>query len=87
MPSPATEAPSSAQASGSMRRDEALRLLGGPGRAAREIGCTVQAIHGWPDPLSERIRDRVQAALWRRLHGVAPPLSAPAAQDHADAPA
>ena len=49
-----------------MDKDEAIRLLGGSvAEAARAIGVTHQAVWQWPDPLPERIADRVQAALWR----------------------
>lgn len=44
----------------------ALEMLGGNvTEAARAIGCTPQAVRQWPDPLSPRLRDRVQAARWR----------------------
>jgi transposase-like protein len=50
-----------------MLKAEALLLLGGTvTSAAREIGITSQAVGQWPDQLSPPIRDRVQAALWRR---------------------
>jgi hypothetical protein len=53
-----------------MRKDEALAALGlSVPEAAREIGISAQAIYDWPDELPPRIRDRVQAVLWRRLHG------------------
>lgn len=49
-----------------MDKQEAIRLLGGTiGAAATAIGVTPQAVYGWPDPLPQRIADRVQAALWR----------------------
>ncbi len=49
-----------------MDKQEAIRLLGGTiGAAAAEVGVTPQAVSGWPDPLPQRIADRVQAALWR----------------------
>jgi hypothetical protein len=58
-----------------MDKQEAINLLGGsPAAAAREIGVTTQAITGWPDPLTEKLTDRVQAALWRKAHGIAPPI-------------
>lgn len=57
-----------------MDKQEAIRLLGGtPAAAAREVGVSTQAITGWPDPLTEKLTDRVQAALWRKAHGIAPP--------------
>lgn len=50
-----------------MTKHEALELLGGSAEsAAREIGVTHQAIYAWPDVLTDAIRDRVQAALYRR---------------------
>lgn len=49
-----------------MDKQEAIRLLGGTiGAAATAVGVTPQAVSGWPDPLPQRIADRVQAALWR----------------------
>lgn len=49
-----------------MTKAEALGLLGGTADAAAEaIGITRQAVDQWPDELPNRIRDRVQAALWR----------------------
>ncbi len=49
-----------------MKKQTALDLLGGRHEAAKEIGITVQAVDGWPDELSAKIRDRVQAALYRK---------------------
>ncbi len=50
-----------------MRKSEAILALGGSiAAAAREIGITPQAVGQWPDELPPAIRDRVQAALWRR---------------------
>ena len=50
-----------------MDKQTALDLLGGTvALAAREVGVTVRAVYDWPDPLPQRIADRVQAALWRR---------------------
>lgn len=49
---------------------EAIKALGGrPLDAARAVGCYPSAITEWPaaGPLPDRIRDRVQAALWRNL--------------------
>lgn len=58
----------------SMLKTEAIELLGGSIAAAAEaIGVTYQAVDKWPDELPPRIADRVQAALWRKSHGVAPP--------------
>jgi hypothetical protein len=51
-----------------MTKNEAIDLLGGHIRAAAtRIGCSRQAVSKWPDPLPERVRDRVQAALWREI--------------------
>lgn len=50
-----------------MDKTEAIRLLGGTvAAAASAVGITAQAVSDWPDPLPQRIADRVQAALWRR---------------------
>lgn len=50
-----------------MRKSEAIQLLGGTvAAAAREIGISPQAVGQWPEELTVAIRDRVQAALWRR---------------------
>lgn len=44
----------------------ALALLGGNyAEAARRIGCSRQAVEQWPDPLPDRIGDRVMAACVR----------------------
>lgn len=49
-----------------MNKCEALANFSSVKAAADEIGCTPEAVRMWPDPLPPRIRDRVQAALWRR---------------------
>lgn len=55
-----------------MLKAEAIKVLGGsPAAVAREIGITPQAVGQWPDELPPSIRDRVQAALWRRQQGAA----------------
>lgn len=47
-------------------KTEAIAMLGGTKKsAAQSIGCTVQAVHKWPDVLSDRIADRVIAAQTR----------------------
>lgn len=52
--------------SDAMTKAEALALLGGTqAEAASRIGCTQQAIQAWPPTLTPKLRDRVQAALWR----------------------
>lgn len=49
-----------------MDKQTAIDLLGGSLKSAAEaVGVTPQAVSGWPDPLSKKIADRVQAALWR----------------------
>lgn len=53
-----------------MTKTDAIRALGGTiSSAARAIGITPQAVGQWPDELPPAIRDRVQAALWRRAQG------------------
>lgn len=67
-----------------MLKSEAIGALGGTvAAAAREIGITPQAVGQWPDELPPAIRDRVQAALWRRERGQddVPPNAEPAAQE------
>jgi hypothetical protein len=57
-----------------MTKTEAIALLGGSQAAAAvKIGVTFQAIGHWPEELSPKLRDRVQAALYREhmLHVVA----------------
>lgn len=68
-----------------MDKTEAIQLLGGTAaEAARAIGITVQAVAAWPDPLPQRIADRVQAALWRRANpGKEPTNSEPEEQESA----
>lgn len=54
-----------------MDKTEAIRLLGGTEAAAAEaIGVTYQAVVKWPAVLSQRVADRVYAALWRKAHGI-----------------
>jgi hypothetical protein len=49
-----------------MTKGEALALLGGSAiHAAIKIGVTQQAVSSWPDVLTPKLRDRVQAAMWR----------------------
>jgi transcriptional repressor of cell division inhibition gene dicB len=68
---------------GGMNKHDALAHFDGSVKAAAtEIGCTQEAIRMWPDPLPPRIRDRVQAALWRRQHR--PPSPATGKHDAAD---
>ena len=50
-----------------MKKSEAIELLGGTVSAAAEaIGITRSAVSQWPEELPDPIRDRVQAAIWRR---------------------
>ncbi|WP_377153315.1 hypothetical protein ACFJIX_17925 [Roseateles sp. UC29_93] len=49
-----------------MKKAEGIGLLGGVARAAIDIGISESAVRLWPDPLTPAIRDRVQAALYRR---------------------
>jgi len=51
-----------------MRKSKALELLGGSvATAAKAVGVSYQAVEKWPDPLPERIADRVVAAVARNL--------------------
>jgi len=57
-----------------MQKAEAIHLLGGTVKAAAEaIGISTAAVSQWPDPLPATIRDRVQAALYRRVQQQAEP--------------
>ena len=50
-----------------MHKAKAIELLGGTTTAAAEmVGITYQAVEKWPDPLPDRISDRVLAALARK---------------------
>lgn len=50
-----------------MTKDQAIKLLGGSSaKAAQAIGITQSAVSQWPEQLPDTIRDRVQAALFRR---------------------
>lgn len=70
-----------------MDKQEAIRLLGGTiGAAAAEVGVTPQAVSGWPDPLPQRIADRVQAALWRMSQRTAAASPGTPAQEPAPQP-
>ena len=49
-----------------MEKTEAFALLGKTAvEVAHKVGVTPQAVSAWPDTLPDRIRDRVQAAVWR----------------------
>lgn len=50
-----------------MDKAKAIELLGGTVSAAADaIGISYQAVEKWPDPLPDRIADRVVAAIARR---------------------
>jgi len=50
-----------------MLKAKAIELLGGSVAAAADaIGISYQAVDKWPDPLPDRIADRVLAVLARR---------------------
>lgn len=50
-----------------MLKAKAIELLGGSvASAAEAIGISYQAVEKWPDPLPDRISDRVVAALARK---------------------
>ncbi|MPT00273.1 MAG: hypothetical protein E2581_17475 [Pseudomonas sp.] len=50
-----------------MRKNDGIQVLGGTFRAAADaIGVSPQAVADWPDPLPQRIADRVLAAWARR---------------------
>lgn len=49
-----------------MKKTDAISKLGGTADAARAIGISYQAVDKWPDNLTPRIKDRVQAAFVRR---------------------
>lgn len=80
-----------------MLKTQAIELLGGSvATAAKAIGITYQAVGKWPEVLTPALRDRVQAALYRRsldltnsnaadLAGVTRPVSkadSPATQEN-----
>ena len=50
-----------------MEKIKAIEMLGGSIKeAADAIGISYQAVRDWPDGLSDRVADRVHAALARR---------------------
>lgn len=64
-----------------MQKAEALQLLGGSVKAAAEaVGISTAAVSQWPDTLPPTIRDRVQAALYRRSQQQPEPAPAEARQ-------
>ena len=51
-----------------MKKTEAIEMLGGTvTAAAKAIGVSYQAVNKWPDDLTQKIQDRVVAAVVR-LH-------------------
>jgi transcriptional repressor of cell division inhibition gene dicB len=55
-----------------MKKQQAIQVLGGSiSAAAHAIGITYQAVNQWPDELSPRIADRVDAAIARRKRAAA----------------
>lgn len=49
-----------------MTKAQAIARLGGTqAEAAARIGVSPQAVQAWPQVLTDKLRDRVQAALWR----------------------
>ena len=49
-----------------MKRAHAIAHFGSVTKLARAIGCSRSAVAMWPEDLTDRMRDRVQAALYRR---------------------
>lgn len=50
-----------------MTKKQAIKHLGGTVQlAALAIGISDKAIYKWPDVLSDKLRDRVEAAMARR---------------------
>ena len=47
-----------------MKKSDAIQLLGGSqALAAQELGVTRQAVHDWPEVLSEQVADKVTKTL------------------------
>lgn len=52
-----------------MKKQQAIDLLGGTiTLAAKKIGVSYHAVNKWPDDLTARLSDRVEAALAREQH-------------------
>lgn len=52
-----------------MLKSKAIELLGGTiAAAAAELGVTYQAIDKWPDPLSERVAQRVLGVIAKKRY-------------------
>lgn len=70
-----------------MNKSTAIQLLGGTVvSAAKEVGVSPSAVSQWPDPLPERVADRVLAALARK-HLAPELLGLPPVASEAAAPA
>lgn len=68
-----------------MNKFQALELLGGTVTAASEaIGISPAAVSQWPDELTDAIRDRVQAALWRKANASSVNIAQPATNSVAE---
>lgn len=51
-----------------MKKTYALKKLGGNMQnAADELGVSIQAVYQWPDPLTERIKERVTEAVLKKV--------------------
>jgi hypothetical protein len=48
-----------------MNKELLIKRVGGVARLADLIGVTHQAVYSWPNPLTQRIQDRVAGALHR----------------------
>ncbi len=65
-----------------MQKIEAIRLLGGTVQSAADaLGISYQAVSKWEPELSQRITDRVHAALWRVANGIPHPAPSAEAED------
>ena len=63
-----------------MLKEEAIRSLGGTAKKASEIlGCTVQAIYMWPNPLPIGVADRVRGVVARMAESLRQPAEKAAA--------
>lgn len=52
-----------------MKKQKAIEMLGGTITiAAKKIGISYHAVNKWPDDLTARLSDRVEAALAREHH-------------------
>lgn len=55
-----------------MKKSEAIALFSTQAGLARACGITDAAVSMWPEDLTKEMRDRVQAALYRRDRGELP---------------